>query len=381
MMRSVGDSQNDSILIIAAEASSCMYAKNFINRWKQSHPQTQFFGVGDRSMAEQGMDCLGFAEDMAVVGLQEVIKHYRPIKQVADQILLKAEKEKPRFALLLDYPGFNLRMAKKLKSLDIPVVYYISPQLWAWKKGRVKQVESYVDDMLVVFPFEVDFYREHGIEAHFVGHPLVEVIDQETHAAGLPTKETPVLGLMPGSRKSEIQYNLRHQLAAAELLQKRGDLDVRLLLAPTLSPSDIRPILDEFSLQLEIVQGPPTQMIQDCNFILSASGTATLQVALLEKPMVVMYRMNGFTAFIAKRLVNTVDSFCIVNLVAGEKIVPELFQEQASPKALAEEIEKLWRRPEVRELQLEKLRGIKEKLGQGDATANVVHFLEERYFS
>lgn len=379
-MKSVDDSPSDSILLIAAEASSCMYAKNWMRRWRVNHPQTHFFGVGDHSMAESGMDCLGFAENMAVVGLQEVIQHYSEIKSVADQILEKAKKQKPRFALLLDYPGFNLRLAKKLKEMDIPVVYYISPQLWAWKKGRVHQVKKYVDDMLVVFPFEVDFYKQYGVEAHFVGHPLVEVVDQELEKnAGSPHSEV-ILGLMPGSRKSEIQYNLRHQLAAASLLQTKGDLQVRLLLAPTLQVKDVEPILAEFEVDLQIAQKAPTQMIQECDLILSASGTATLQVALCEKPMVVMYRMNAITAWIAKRLVNTVDAFCIVNLIAGEKIVPELFQEQASPQRLASEIEKLWKEEGERNRQLANLRKIKDKLGHGDATGNVVRFLEEKYY-
>ncbi len=380
MMRSVGDLQTDNILIIAAEASSCMYAKNFIKSWQQSHPRTHFYGVGDRAMARDGMDCQGFAEDMAVVGLQEVIKHYGAIKSVADAILKKAATEKPKFALLLDYPGFNLRLAKRLKAMDIPVVYYISPQLWAWKKGRVKQVKAYVDDMLVVFPFEVDFYKQYNIDAHFVGHPLVEVIEQEMDHIPEPANSVPVLGLMPGSRKSEIQYNLKSQLEAAAILKTKGEIQPRLLLAPTLSIEDIEPTLKSYDFDIEVVQAPPTKMILGCDYILSASGTATLQVALCEKPMVVMYQMNPITAFIAKRLVNTVDAFCIVNLVAQSKVVPELFQEQAAPAFLAAEIEKLWKNDELRNTQIENLKKIKEKLGQGNATENVVKYLESRFF-
>jgi lipid-A-disaccharide synthase len=170
-MKSVNDSQEDSLLLIAAEASSCMYAKNFIKAWREKFPKTHFYGVGDREMQSLGMECVGLAEDMAVMGLLEVLKHYPAIKKVGDEIIEKTQKRPPRFALLLDYPGFNLRLAKKLKELNVSVVYYISPQLWAWKKGRVQQVRDYVDDMLVVFPFEVEFYKEHNIEAHFVGHP------------------------------------------------------------------------------------------------------------------------------------------------------------------------------------------------------------------
>ncbi len=371
---------SDSILLIAAEASSCMYAKNLISQWRKTHPESHFFGVGDHSMENDGMECLGFAEDMAVVGLQEVIKHYSSIKAVADQILKKAEETKPRFALLFDYPGFNLRLAAKLKAMGIPVVYYISPQLWAWKKGRVRQVKDYVDEMLVVFPFEVDFYKQYGIDAHFVGHPLVEVIEQELAKAPEQKHAQPVLGLMPGSRRSEIQHNLDYQLAAAEMLQSKYGMQVRLLLAPTLEVSDVENYLGKYNVDLQILKKPPTQMIQECDFILSASGTATLQVALCEKPMVVMYRMNPITAFIAKLLVNTVDSFCIVNLVAEKKVVPELFQEQASPKKLVAAIEKLLNNSELRDEQIRELKKVKEKLGQGEATKNVVRFLEKRFY-
>lgn len=380
-MKSKNDSPTDNILIIAAEASSCMYAKNFIQQWKQQFPQSHFFGVGDKQMQASGMTCLGLAEDMAVVGLQEVIKHYSEIKAVAENILEMTKKEKPKFALLLDYPGFNLRLAAKLKAMNIPVVYYISPQLWAWKKGRVRQVRDYVDEMLVVFPFEVDFYKQHGVEAHFVGHPLVEVVESERLKLSDQAADRQVLGLMPGSRRSEIQHNLAVQLQAAQSLKKKHDLQVRLLLAPTLEKSAI---LEEYKMELdgvEIVQGPPTQMIQGCDLILTASGTATLQVALCEKPMVVMYRMNPITAFFAKILVNTVDSFCIVNLIAKKKIVPELFQNEASVTGLQKALDKILADKNYRQEMINNLKDIKALLGEGGATSNVVEFLKERFYS
>lgn len=379
-MKSSEDWKSDSILIIAGEASSCMYAKNFIKQWRQHSPDTYFYGVGDREMASMGMNNLGFAEDMGVVGLIEVIKHFRPIKEVFEGILTETEKQKPRFALLLDYPGFNLRLAKRLKVMGVPVVYYISPQLWAWKKGRVKQVRDYVDDMMVVFPFEVDFYKEHGIKAHFVGHPLVEVVEEERQALGSVEKPRPVLGLMPGSRRSEIKSNFKNQWQAAKKLQEQHDLDVRVLLAPTLTQQDFDPYL-QVDDGVEFVQDTPTAMIQACDYIISASGTATLQVALCEKPMVVMYRMNPITAFLAKLLVRSVDAFCIVNLIAGEKIVPELFQEQASPSGLFKSMDLLMRDRAKKEKMIQNLKKVNKKLGAGGATSNLIQLLRERYGS
>lgn len=379
-MKSVADSKNDNILIIAAEASSCMYAKRFMKQWQLHSPKTQFFGVGDRAMEKKGMDCIGFAEELGVVGLQEVIKHWSEIKTCFQKIVERASQEKPRFALLLDYPGFNLRLAKKLNQMGVPVVYYISPQLWAWKKGRVSQVKKYVDDMMVVFPFEVDFYEEHGIKAHFVGHPLVEVVEEElAEIVTTQEKSGTALGLMPGSRRSEIGNNFLNQLKAAQVLQTRQDVHIKVLLAPTLEKKDLAPYLQQVGVEVEFLKGSPTHMIQQCDYILTASGTATLQVALSEKPMVVMYRMNPFTAMIARLLVRSVPSFCIVNLIAGEKVVPELFQHEANPNRLAEELELLIRDSAKRDKMLEGLKRVKAKLGKGGATENLVDFLNRKY--
>ena len=357
-----------------------MYAKLFIESWNKKNPGWNFYGIGDREMAEAGMDCQGFAEDLAVVGIQEVIAHYPEIKQTANKILEKSKKNKPKFALLLDYPGFNLRLAPKLKAMGIPVVYYISPQLWAWKKGRVHQIRKNVDDMLVVFPFEVDFYKDYDIEANFVGHPLVEVVENELAQTQASTSTGKSLGLMPGSRKSEIKHNLQTQLAAAEKLRGlHPDLKIKLLLAPTLDKEWVKSQFTKPYEYVELVQDKPTAMIMGCDYILSASGTATLQVALCKKPMVVMYRMNSITAFFAKLLVNTVKFFCIVNLIAGREVVRERFQEQASPQNLADDLNKLIVETEKREQMIADFESIIEKLGSGGATSNVVDFLDQRY--
>jgi lipid-A-disaccharide synthase len=374
------DLPKDSILIVAAEASSCMYAKKFMQAWREHNPHVHFFGVGDREMHAMGMDCIGYAEDLAVVGLQEVLSHWKEIKQCFLSIEQKSKQLRPRFALLLDYPGFNLRMAKRLKQVDIPVVYYISPQLWAWKKGRVKQVKKYVDDMMVVFPFEVDFYAEYGIKAHFIGHPLLEVIDQEVAASNEPFQSEQItLGLMPGSRKSELRYNFLLQLESARLMRQKYNLKVQVLVAPTLDLDFVKSLVPQDFRDLEFCQQKPSLMIQGCDFILTASGTATLQVALLSRPMVVMYRMHPLTAFLAKWLVNSVEFFCIVNLIAGRRLVPELFQEQAHPQALLQELSRYLDDISYREKTIQDLRTLRARLGQGGATQNLVNYLRDKY--
>ncbi len=392
--------KTDNILVVAAEASSCMYAKLFMKSWKSFYPDTRFFGVGDRDMYSQGMECVGFAEDMAVVGIQEVLAHWKDIKKSFHSLVNTAREKRPRFALLLDYPGFNLRLAPRLKKLGIPVVYYLSPQLWAWKEGRVKSIKQFVDDMMVVFPFEVDFYKKHGVQAHFVGHPLVEIVHQEIllpssrrppwHSEAylskgigsvFSSKKTgkPVLGLMPGSRKSEIQHNLKIQWMTARKLMENCDIDVRFLVAPTFEVDFLKQQLPECAGSMKFLKGKPTAMIQKCDLILAASGTATLQVALCEKPMIVMYRMNRITAFLAKFLVGHLSHYCIVNIIAGHEVVPEFMQSKAQPQILAKALEKILKSRDHREKMILSLKKISKDLGHGGATENLVHFLNKKY--
>ena len=183
---------NDSrkILIVAAEASSCLYAQRLLQHWKLNGQLVEAFGIGNDAMALEGFECLARAEDLAVVGVQEVIAHWSVIKNAFYRVLAEVEKRRPQVVLLLDYPGFNLRLAKKLKTMGIPVVYYISPQVWAWKSGRVKTIQNVVDKMLVIFPFEVDFYALHGVQVEFVGHPLLD----ELEAKYFDPRRAPLIG-------------------------------------------------------------------------------------------------------------------------------------------------------------------------------------------
>ncbi|MES2962484.1 MAG: lipid-A-disaccharide synthase, partial [Bdellovibrionota bacterium] len=233
----------DSVLIIAAEASSSLYAQRLLQAWKANGREVEAFGIGSRSMEAEGFECLGRSEEMAVVGVQEVLKHLPHIKKVFYSLLEQTEKRKPKFALLLDYPDFNLRLAKELKKRGVTVIYYISPQVWAWRTGRVKQIRKNVDHMLVLFPFEEPFYREHGVKVDFVGHPALDELPQystsndlkiQRHRFGLGDDDV-VLGLMPGSRNSEIEHHLRSQLEAAALLVRRNPkIRPLLMVAPTL---------------------------------------------------------------------------------------------------------------------------------------------------
>lgn len=378
--------ESRKILIVAAEASSCLYAQRLLQHWKKHNISVEAFGIGDQSMLDEGFECLARAEDLAVVGLQEVVKHWPVIKKAFYALLEAAQTRKPQVVLLLDYPGFNLRLAKKLKLLGIPVVYYISPQVWAWRQGRVKTIRQIIDKMLVVFPFEVDFYKTHQVEVNFVGHPLLDEIDpkhfdkslRELHRAkyGILPDEI-LLGLMPGSRRSEMGHHLQVQLDAAKTLQQKyPKLKVALFVAPNFSKEQVQEYLTQLDFPLMLIKDEPFSMISLADVVLCASGTATLMVGLLEVPMVVMYKMNRLTAWLAKMFVKSTKYFGLINLVLDERAVPELFQEHADAQHLVRELEPLIMNPERRRLVAEKLKPAKDRLGSKGATVRVAEALE-----
>jgi lipid-A-disaccharide synthase len=344
------------------------------------------FGIGSREMEALGFEIFGRSEELAVVGLVEVLRHYRDIKAVFQRLLDEARRRRPKVVLLLDYPGFNLRLAKALEPLDIPIVYYVSPQVWAWKKSRVWTIQRLVDRMLCVLPFEQAFYRQYGIDVDFVGHPLLDEIDPalfdpEQRARlravhGLAPTDL-VLGLMPGSRSSEIRHHLHVQLQAAKLLCARHPaLKVALLVAPSLDLGQMRALAGQVSFPLVFIQEDSLKMASLTDVVLCASGTATLVVGLVHKPMVIMYRMNALTARIARWVVRGKAHFGLVNLILDARVVPELFQEQASPEMLAGELGRYLDDEAYFERTRSALMQLQPRLGAGGATARVAHILE-----
>ncbi|MCB0422540.1 MAG: lipid-A-disaccharide synthase [Bdellovibrionales bacterium] len=375
------------VLIVAGEASSALYAKRLLEFWKEAHQPVDAFGIGDAAMEKLGFQRIGRSEDMAVVGFKEVLKHWGHIKEVFNQLLAAVEKKKPAFALLLDYPGFNLRLAKKLKAMGVPVVYYISPQVWAWKKGRIQQIQQYVDKMLVLFPFEKTFYQEHGVDVEFVGHPLLDELDpklfsdsdrkEQRQRYGILDDEF-VVGLMPGSRHSELDYNLQRQIDVARSLYiKKTSKKLRFVLfvAPSLEKEEIQRRLQTLDFPLLLVQEDPFYMIRMADIVLTASGTATIFVGLMKRPMIIMYIMNSITAFIARRLVTSTPFFGMVNIILGKEVGREYFQENASVKKLSEALTKLIEDDSYRQSVEEELNHLSSCLGERGATQRVAESL------
>lgn len=374
------------VLIVAAEASSSLYAQRLLEYWREQDLKVHAFGVGSRAMEVLGFECIGRSEEMAVVGLQEVLAHWGLIRSVFKGLVSAAKESRPDVVLLLDYPEFNLRLAKEMNKLGIPVVYYISPQIWAWRQSRVKIIQKRVDKMLVLFPFEVDFYKKHGVDVEFVGHPLLDELERglltseqrQIHRSryGLEDKDL-LLALMPGSRRSELKHHLQVQLDVAQnLVAHHKDLKLALLVAPTFDKEELRSQLSNMECPIILIQDDPFRMIQMSDIVLCASGTATLMVGLMEKPMVIMYKMNSMSAFVAKRFVRTTKFFGMINLILGKEAVPEFFQEQANLENLSQALERYVEDSSLRVKVAGELSLAKAQLGSRGATERVAKALE-----
>ena len=376
-----------SVMLVAAEASSSLYAQRLLEFWQSQNLVVETYGVGSREMEKLGFECLGRSEELAVVGLQEVIAHWGQIKTCFYRLLEEADRRQPDYVLLMDYPDFNLRLAKQLKKRGHRVVYYISPQVWAWRKSRVHFIKKWVDLVLVLFPFEKDFYDSYHVPAEFVGHPLLDELSDELvnekEVAWARSRfgfkpEDQVLGLMPGSRSSELKHHLLLQLQVAEMLQKKEpSLKVALFVAPHFEMDQIKALLPSDSqLYLSIIKDEPFRMIRLSDVVLTASGTATLMVGLMAKPMVIMYRMSALSGFLAKLVVKGTSFFGLVNLILNKKVVPERFQEEAHPTQLVNDLEKILQDTSYREEMIQELKSLPSALGEVGVTGRVAEALQ-----
>lgn len=378
------------IMIVAAEASSSHYALKLMEKLKSrrghSKDDLHFFGVGDQEMEKAGFERLGKTEEMAVVGAAEIFAQFGLLKSVFDQLVIAVQTRKPRMVIVMDYPEFNLLLARKLFSTGIPVYYYISPQVWAWRKGRVHTIKKYCKKVFLLFPFEIPFYSEHQVPHNFVGHPLLDEIDDRyldpqylktiRNQRGISDQEI-VLGLMPGSRNSELQQHFGIQLEVARRLNLRiPNLKVLIMVAPTFEKEKLHPFLEDVRFNYMLLKDDPFRMIALSDYVLVASGTATLQVGLLEKPMVIMYRMKWLTGLYAKILVK-VKHFGLVNLVLDQEVVPERVQEMANPDELEKLLFEMITSPEKTTTIKSLLKTVRQKLGEKGATERVAQVIEK----
>ncbi len=340
--------KSNSLLIIAGEESSCKYAIKVMTYLKKNKTDLDFWGIGNKEMEGLGFSRLAKSEDLAVMGLFEILKNQKKIRAAFSEVLKQCEIRKPKVALLLDYGGFNLKLAGVLKSKGIKVVYYIPPKIWVWRKNRVFKIKKFVDKVLVVHPFEVDFYKNYGVEATYVGHPLLEEFyhyksnssSLEPFKKKLGLDSSLNLGLMPGSRDSEVERLLNLFLDTAALVyEKKPNINVTVLVAPGYEIEDFKARLNKnYEFPIHFVKEDSWKMIDLCDYLITASGTATLQVGLLKKPQIVVYRMNPLSAFLAKIIVTGIKYFGLINLILNEQICPEYFQQNAKPEPMSQNI-------------------------------------------
>ncbi len=333
------------VFIIAGEASGDLHASSIIRALRSIDSSLGVTGIGGPRMEEAGMAPLFPSSDMAVVGLVEVIRHLVPILRAYRRTVEFLRRGRPDLLILVDYPEFNMRMARKAKSLGIPVFYYITPQVWAWRQGRVELLRKTVDKMAVILPFEEAFFKARGLDATFVGHPLLDVVKRteppETVRSRLGVHEGMALvGILPGSRSSEVRRLLPLMLDTAEHLSaRRPGTRFVLPLAPSIKPGML-PARRLRELDVQVEAGNTYDVMGACDALLMASGTVALEAAILGIPMVVTYKVSPIT-YAAGRCLVKVPHVSLVNLVAGREVVPEILQKEARPEVLSDAISRL----------------------------------------
>jgi lipid-A-disaccharide synthase len=326
------------IAVVAGEASGDLHASEVMRELKKLDPHLSMFGFGGDMLAREGMTLLHHASELGIVGLFNVLRHLPFFRRVFNELMERIERERPDVVFLVDYPDFNMRVAKRCKELGLRVVYYISPQIWAWRQGRVRHIARYVDRMIVIFPFEEEFYRKHNVPVSYVGHPLIEQL------AGVrkPARKPDVLriALLPGSRRMEVQSLLPPMLDAVAVLRKERNVDAYVIQAPTIEHDELEAIMRAQGIEVPILPHDRGEGVAAADVSLSSSGTATLESAILGTPVVVMYRLSRATYMLARKLVR-VPHFSLVNIVAGKEVVPELIQHEVNGARIADEVRKL----------------------------------------
>lgn len=376
------DSRVQRIMMVAGEASGDHHGAAVAAALRERLGNVDIFGMGGVRMREAGVRTLVDAAEMAVVGLVEVVAHFPTIYRAFSLLAGILKCQPPDLLILIDYPDFNLRLAKVAKKHGVKVLYFISPQVWAWRAGRVHTIGRRVDHMAVVFPFEVPFYERAGVPVTFVGHPLLDSVRSTAERSVLQREfgldpARPTVGIFPGSRRSEIRSLFPTILETARLLRERHpDLQFVLPLATSLTRADLEPHLTEAGLPVTTIPARSHDAMELCDAIVTVSGTVTLEIALMGVPMVIIYKVSPLTYEIGRRLIR-VDHIGLCNIVAGERVVPELIQHDAEPGRIAVEIERILDDREYAAAMTAKLKGVRDMLGTGGCSRRVAQLSAE----
>ena len=362
------------VMVIAGELSGDVHGAGLVRELKRRRPELELYGVGGDGMAQAGMELIHHLWDLSFMGFAEVLRHLPTIRRVRQELEDEIARRRPDVVVLIDYPGFNLRFARQAKAHGLKVFYYISPQVWAWGRRRVKKMRDLIDKMFVVFPFEVDIYRRAGIEVEFVGHPLLEAIDDLRTDNGFRRRfgiasERRLLGLLPGSRVQEVVRILPIMAEAAAVLRNELNCEVAVGVAPNLPVNLYRQLLNQ-NPDFRLVSGATYELMRNADLAFVTSGTATLEAACFGTPMIVVYRTSFATYWIGRMLI-TLKNIALVNIVAGRRIVPELIQGDLSSSNIVLESHRILGDAVFAKRMRAELLAVKERLGTVGASARV----------
>ena len=371
-------------LIIAGEPSGDRHGADLVAALKELNPDASFYGIGGEEMAREGVELLYHLEQMAFLGFAEIIKHLPFIFKVLGNLKHWMAANKPAAVILIDYPGFNLRLARIASRIDVPVVYYICPQLWAWGRNRVEKMRRFVDLLLVIFKFEEDFYREYNIPSKFVGHPLIDEIKISVSSADFRKKhnlhpQNPIIALLPGSRLNEVKKLLPIMVEATVEFEQSGAVEIVVGKSSSVPLAVYEHIINGRS-SLHIVERDTHHLMKHAHVAIVASGTATLETGYLGTPMIVVYTVSPITYRIGKMLVK-IKNIALANIVSGKQVVPELIQKDVTVGNIIRELDKYFRDASYYEEVQTSLKMIPEKLGPPGAAKRaareIVTFLEK----
>lgn len=367
------------IMMSAGEASGDMHAAAVAAELKRIMPDADLFGMGGADMRKSGVRIIYDIENLGIIGVVEVIRHIPLFFRLRSMLKEAMIKEKPDVLVCVDYPGFNMKLAHVAKELGIPVIYYIAPTIWAWNKGRAKNIVRDVEQVASIFPFEAEAYRKAGAHVTFVGHPLADTVkpsmsfeEAMDYFHGNPDKKRVLL--MPGSRKNEVAGLLPVMIQAAEKLAEKEECQFFIPRASTISKEMLLSIIGKTSLSIEITEGHQYDLMQICTACVASSGTATLETALMELPTVLVYKLAPFTWFLANLLVH-VKYAGLPNLLLGREVTPELLQDRARAENIVSILLPWLQDEKARQKNIEEIREVRKALGSGGAVHRVAELI------
>lgn len=374
-----------AVAVVAGEASGEMYGAQLARALRQLVPEVTLFGIGGERMREAGVELVAHIQELAVVGITEVVAHLPRVYQIFRRMAREIARRRPALFIPIDFPDFNLRLARKSKSRGIPVIYFISPQIWAWRKGRLATMRRVVDHVISIFPFEEPFYRAAGIPVTYVGHPLVEIVHTSVSRGDFQVRnglaaDRKTICLLPGSRVREIENHLPVMLEAFTRVAASEPVQATIARAPTIERALIETFLGHpvpGNTKITILDNDTYAGLAHADVAVVASGTATVEAVLLGTPMVVVYRVSRPTWWVGKLLVET-PFYSMVNLIAGREVVPELIQDDFTVARVASEVRSLLANEEKRKEMCAGMAEVRQTLGAPGAIERAARLIAEQ---